>query len=253
MKKLFAWIGIALAVAIAAIILISPTITIDVPESTVRSQVAQKLPMTIDRNGVNVIVRSATIDFLDGDAIHLTAEADLAGYGLSGSATADATSSLRYEGGNFYLDKLSVDDVAFAPDGESNSRIDDAKKVASAAFGNLRNRLEGEVEGAGAALDRLSEGAAEKAEPILRDAIDRALRSIPVYSLNGRDMKHDLAALALENVSFSAEAAHVDLNPGRALLKLIIAGVLLLVAAAGAVGMVVAAPRTSVALSSLNT
>ena len=251
MKKILIWAGIALALGIASFILISPTIRVDVPESKVRSELALKLPMTIDRNGVNVIVRAATVDFLDSNAIHLTAEADLAGFGLSGSASADATSGLRYEGGNFYLTELTFSDIDFVADGESSTRIEDATSVASAAFGRLRSKLDSEVEGAGAALDRLSADAAAKAEPVLRDAIDRAIRSIPVYSLNGRDMKHDLAALALEDVSFSDEAAHADLNPGKALLRIILGIALIFIAAGAAIGMVFVAPRSTVAIGML--
>lgn len=251
MKKILIWAGIALALALAAFILISPTIRVDVPESKVRSELALKLPMTIDRNGVNVIVRAATVDFLDSNAVRLTAEADLAGFGLSGSASTDATSGLRYENGNFYLTELTFSDVDFALDGESSSRVDDAKDVASAAFGRLRAKLDSEVDGAGAALDRLSADATAKAEPILRDAVDRALRSIPVYSLNGRDMKHDLAALALENVTFSEEAAHADLSPGKALLHIIISIALIFIAVGAAVGMIFVAPRSTVALGVL--
>jgi len=233
-KKSVLWAASA-ALALAAL-LYSPSITIDIPEAKVRSEVATRLPMTIEKNGVNVLVRSATIDFLESDAIHIVAEADIAGYGLSGAARADVTSGLRYESGAFYLAELDLGDIEISLDQARKSNLGSARDVAGGILGALRERAEALSPGAGAVLEDVEAATRARVEPAAREALDRALASIPVYDLKGRDLKHDLAALAVEDVNFTAQAAQVRLDPGTLVLRLLLAAAALVLAFGASLG-----------------
>jgi len=234
MRKAALWIA-ALTFG-AAGLFYAPNFTIDIPETRVHDEIAARLPVTVQKDGINVLVRSAEVDFLDSNAVHVVTDADIAGIGLSGSVRADVTSSLTYRDGAFYLADLSMEDIDIKIDQDSSEKISDVGSIAESLYNGLRGRLEAGNPGAGDALDNLRSKAEEKMQPVIRDTINNILADIPVYDLNGKDLKHNLAALALEDVSFSADAAHVTLDPGSLIIRIILLTLAFIVAALGSLG-----------------
>ena len=156
------------------------------------------------------------------------------------AARADATSGLRYEGGAFYLADLGVGDIEVDIDQKSASRLSDIRSAADGLFKSLQARVEDASPGAGSALEALRGQAESRFGPAASNAIEEALATIPVYDLHGKDLRHDLAALALEDVSFSSEEALVRLSPGTLVLRLLLGALALVLALLGGLGWVMA-------------
>lgn len=232
----------ATVIAILGLIFTAPRVTIDIPETQVRHEIAARLPITIERSGANIVVRAAQVDFLSTNQINISAETDVAGYGFSGIATTQVTSSLRYEYGSFYLSDLGIDDVQITLDDTSDAKVSDYKSAASGLFATLREKIEDEKKGSGEALDRIVSDTADRIKPKIAYAVDDALKSIPIYSLHNKDMKHNIAALALEDVFFTEDAAHATLNIGRLVLNLVIFGFVGLFWILASVGIVIGGP-----------
>lgn len=206
---------------IFGMVLAAPVITIEIPEETVQTEIAAKLPIAVDQAGAQISVTAAKVDFLDSNAAHITAMVDYRGFGVGGTAIADVTSSLRYEAGRFYLDEVSLDDVKTALDAESAGRVDDAKTLAKGFFDRARERLAAGDAKAGAALDRFRDAALNQITPLLEGGIEKAIRDIPIYDLTGRDLKHSLAAAALKDVTFTDTGVIVSLDPAQLMLKIL--------------------------------
>jgi hypothetical protein len=64
----------------------------------------------------------------------------------------------------------------------------------------------------GDAFDREQARLLERLKPIAIGLLQDSLRSIPIYDLTGKDLKRDVAAMALKDVRFSGDAAHVVLS-----------------------------------------
>lgn len=234
-KIAMALAGLA-ALAVLGILIFGPRVSISIPETQAQAELAAMLPMTIEKNGVNVVLRSAELDFRADNRVRITADLDIAGYGLSGAGRADATSGLRYEGGNFYLSEISVSDMDITPDAPSSSRIKDATTAFSGLLDRARDAVAADRPEAAPAFDRLRAEAAERLAPRAREAVDQILTQVPVYSLNGKDLAHSAAALALEDISFGEDQVTATLNPQRLILKVLGGIALLILATLGSLG-----------------
>ena len=216
--KIALWL---IAVAIGFIVFFAPNVDITVPEDKVIAAVNDALPMTIEKSGATVVVKAATVDFLETNVVHITADFDISGMGISGDANIDATSGLRYRNGEFFLTDVSLDNIKGSMDQQSEGKIADVKAIGSGLMGSLREKLSEHNVDAGPAMDRMQAAAVERFKPIILDALNSKLQTTPVYSLNGQSLKHSLAAAALDDIRFFADSAVVSLDPSQLVLRII--------------------------------
>jgi hypothetical protein len=217
MKYLAGLIGL-IGVALIAYLILGKPITVTVPEDKVRTEVAAKLPMVVKKMGITANITQLEIDFLESDEVFVDIAMDLEGFGLSGFATGTATSGLRYDSGDFFLEDLDLDDLSITATKDSASTITKAATTAESLWNRFKSDKMDDDPEAAVAIEDLKAKALERMIPAARDIADNALKTTPVYSLNNQDMKMDLAALALVDVRFQAEAVEADLDPRNVIL-----------------------------------
>jgi hypothetical protein len=212
MLKKFGFVVAFLALGLIALGLAAPDFTVSIPEDKAQSEVRARLPKELSRLGAKIVIDAIDLDFRNDDRVGVGVSAKVEGFGISGLVDVKTVSGVRYEAGKFYLEDLSMGDVRFTPDPSASAVIADRQLVAQGALSALRNRLtEGKPE-AGDAFDRERMRLAELLKPIVVDLLQDSLRSIPIYDLTGKDLKRDVAAMALKDIRFSADAAHVVLS-----------------------------------------
>jgi len=245
MKYLAALLGV-IGLALIAYLFLGKPITITVPEDKVRSEIAAKLPMTVHKAGVTALITALDVDFLADDAVHVDIKMDLDGYGLSGFAIGAATSVLRYSKGDFFLEDLDLGDLTITATEQSSESVDEVKTTASSMWNRFKKDHLDDNPAASVAIDKLKDRAMDKLMPTARVIADNALKTTPVYSLNGQDMKMDLAAIALVDVRFQAQSVEADLDPRNVILWIL--GWACIIAMSGiiAVGMLMGGSRTSI-------
>jgi hypothetical protein len=235
--KYVGWILGALGAALIAYLAFGKPITVTVPEAKVQEEVQARLPMEIVKSGVTINIDTLKIDFLEEDQVQFVIGMDLAGYGITGRAVGDAKSSLRYEDGELFLEDISLDDLNITSTGESTQKLDDMAATASALWNRLK-KGDGEDADTAEAMERIKERAIAKLMPKAVEMANAKLQEIPVYSLNDKDMKMDMAAMALEDITFASDRAEVTLDPRNVILWVL--GMALIFGAAGliALGMI---------------
>jgi hypothetical protein len=210
------------ALALTFLIVTAPEIEVRITEDQVAEQIAAELPKTITKGGLEITVNDATVDFLADNAVRITAVADIAGYGMTGRADADMTSSLEYRDGDFFLTSVDFDDLRLTQDPDTEEKLSDATSVARGLFNRLRDQVEDGEAGAGAALERVADRAMDRFAPAARESVETMMTNIPVYSLNGKGMKESLAAMALKDLHFEETTAVATLSPAQLVLKILL-------------------------------
>lgn len=228
--------GLAFA-GLSGYAMFGPDIEIEISEAQARQKFQEALPISYSHSKAEALVEKADFDFQGDGRVRVTAEVDVQGYGFSGVALADAASGLRYAGGNFYLTDVSLDNVAFRLDGESQQRASDVRAVATSIWNMAKEKAVEHMPESGEAIERLKGEAVAGLSAKTREMVDEALRTTPVYSLNGKGLKESFAVMALEDVRFTANSAIVTLDPGRALGKVLVLVAIVALALLSGVGM----------------
>jgi hypothetical protein len=211
-------LSLLVPVSIAALLIVRPEVSFAIPEAEAEARAAEKLPLVIDKGIATLTVTAVDLDFLASNEVRVRAEVDVAGAGLDGHASLDATSGLRYEDGRFYLADATLDEVTLTPTAESEARIADAGASGERLWDRMKAGLAGNDPEAGSALGRMKSRALEAAFPVLQEKMGEVLTDTPVYSLENRGLKGWAARAALIDVSFTDASAVARLDPGRLLL-----------------------------------
>ena len=238
MWKPLAVIGGLAFLGLGAYGLLGSDIEIEVSEAQARQKFQAALPISYSHSRTEALVEKANFDFQDDGRVRLTAEVDIQGYGFSGVAFADAASGIRYAGGNFYLVDVTLDEVDFRMDDESNQRVADVRAVATSIWNMAKDKASEHLPEAGDAIERLKGDAVAGLSAKTRGMVEEALRTTPVYSLNGKGLKESLAVLALKDVRFTSDAVVVTLDPGRLIGKIMVVVLIAGLALLSGLGMV---------------
>ncbi len=234
------WIAIGSGIAGLALLVIylvfGKPITVDIAESRVQSEVAQRLPMTIEKSGITTQITDLEVDFLDSDKVHVDIEMDLSGFGAGAHASGAATSGLRYSDGDFFLEDIDLSDFDVTPTKSTVGFLADASATANSLWSKFKkDKLEDDPEDAQAA-ERLKDRALSKLKPAALTMANSALENIPVYTLKGKNLKMDLAALALVDVHFRDQSVQAELSPLRPLVWLASIGAMIAISFVIALG-----------------
>jgi hypothetical protein len=200
------------ALGLIAFGLASPDFTVSISEEKARAEVSGRLPVETSRLGVKISIKAIDLDFRDDNKVGVGVFARAEGFGFSGQAEVNTVSGVRYDAGKFYLTDLALNDVRFTPDPPASAVIADRQMVIQGALAAVRNRLNESQADAGEAFVREQSRLLERLKPIAIAMMQDSLRSIPIYDLAGKDLKRDVAAMALKDFRFSGDAAHVVLS-----------------------------------------
>ncbi len=233
MKKLLLSLAAIVLVFLGLIVLVKPTFPISITEVEVNEKARSILPISHEKHGIEVVINDLEVDFLDSNHAQIYASAKVEALGRTAIIHFTTTSGVRYEGGDFYLKDVSVQNVllekfqtaAATPslweqarngfDGEGKRGVDSSERPSRLSL-----------------LDRIEADLLDAVRPTAEDALVKAFENFPVYSLNSKDYKHSLAALALDDLAFTENSVEIIMSPGKATLKLLL-GALSLLAAAG--------------------
>lgn len=236
-RKIVAALFLLAGLGLAGLAVFRPHVEVPIPEDEVRLRIADTLPMTVSRGGFEIHVTELVPDFLETNAVRVRARAEVAGYGLAGTADADATSGVAYRDGDFYLQGLGMQDIDIALSERTTERLGDVGSVAGALFDRAQRALEQAETAAGDALDGIGARAREQLSEAVRETVDEQLRRTPVYTLNERGTLFGIARLTLVDMRFEDRRAIATLDPGR----LIALGAAAVALAIG--GLLLALPR----------
>lgn len=218
--KILGW-GVGLLVAVTlAIVLLVPDFEVVIPEDEVRDRIEDALPVRSGSTELELTVTDATVDFLgtgEKGQVALTGEVKLAGFGMAATSEVDTVTAIRYEDGDFYLSDLRLDDLSLTPTLATRAKIAALKR----AWQPLIDQFAAEVRTAEGDMT-FEEAKAEFQRtliPLVRQAMDEALATIPVYRLQG-DAAKGAARLILKDIAFTDGEAIAILSPAQAMIKI---------------------------------
>ena len=229
MAKILAW-GVGLLVAVClAIVLFVPDFEVVIDEEEVRRRIEDALPVTAGSQELKLRVTDANVDFLaagEKGRVALSGEVKISGLGMAATSEVDTVSAVRYEDGSFYLSDLRLDDLSLTPTLATRAKIAALKK----AWQPFIDQFVKEMNAADSEMS-FEEAKAELQKaliPLVRQAMDDALGTIPVYRLEG-NAATGAARLILKDVSFTDRQAVAVLSPAQAMIKIAIAVLTILV------------------------
>jgi hypothetical protein len=210
-KKVGVFVALV-ALGLVALGLAAPDFTVSIAEDKAQAAVRERLPKEISRLGAKITIETVDLDFRDDNKVGVGVLARAEGFGFGGHAEVKTVSGIRYDAGKFYLSDLVLNDIRFTPDPPASAAIADRQMVVQGALAAMRNGLNDSKAESGDAFDREQQRLLERLKPIAVGLLQDSLRSIPIYDLTGKDLKRDVAAMALKDVRFSGDAAHVVLS-----------------------------------------
>ena len=229
--KILAWgVGILVAVTLAIILLV-PDFEVVIPEDEVRDRIEDAIPVSSGSEEIEISVTKAAIDFRDtGEKgqVALFGEVRLAGFGLAATGEVDTVTAIRYEDGAFYLSDLRLDDLTLTPTLATRAKIAAIKKAWQPLIDEFVKELE--TSDSEMSFEEVKAEFQRNLIPLVRQEMDKALGTIPVYRLQG-DAAQGAARLILKDISFTDREAVAVLSPAQAMIKIataILGGLILL-------------------------
>ena len=230
MAKMLGWgVGALVAVTLGVVLLV-PDFEVLIEEEEVRERIRNALPVSAGSSEIELRITDAEIDFLDvGEKgqVALTGAVRISGFGLAAKSEVDTVTAIRYESGSFYLSDLRLDDLSLTPTLATRAKIAALKK----AWQPLIDQFAEEFE-ANQSDMTFEEAKAELQKsliPVVRQAMDDALGTIPVYRLQG-NATLGAARLILKDISFTDDRAIAVLSPAQAIIGIATAVVAALIA-----------------------
>lgn len=220
MKKLAPVGGLIGLVSVLVGVLYNPSFTFTLTQQEVQSRIAQTLPLRIEKRFTEIVVDTADIQLEENDIVidsHLIM--NLAGVKATGNAR--VSSQLRYDNGNFYLANFNVIDYIFHTDDESKTRM--IKRAADRLVDKVKSKVVDPNDTASAgAFDRVKGEQVEKLKALLIVKLEMMAEKTPIYSLNGKDIKQSVAAMAIKQVDFTPGNVTVTLTVATLLKNLLL-------------------------------
>ncbi len=230
MIKLLKYGGIVILLAGIGLLIaafMADTWDISISEDTAQQAVEAKMPFQVEKSGVTINITEANVDFLASDQAHITFKGKAERKTLSADFEGDATSSIRYSDGEFFLTNFNVGDIRIKPNEVVNEKVEKAKSIAS----GLLNRLKEEVPEVGEIdFEKMQADATASFKDKAVEVVSGKLETIPVYKMDKSDMKMRLAAASLQEITFADDYVTVTMDPGVIAWK-ILSGILIAVAA----------------------
>lgn len=239
MKKLvFYGLAVLAIVVLFFAAVLEDKFVFNLKEKEVEAKIVEALPQEVKKLGANLKIKKLNTDFLAENKILIKTEFDFEGYGVKGVGEAKFMTSIDYRGGEFYLKDPVLNKESYTIKiEEGQSVIANAKQTAKGYLNKLKNKLsEKEDEKSKKSFDALVVQYAPKVKEFVINNAKLQIQNIPIYSLNDKDVKHSLAALALKDVKFKEQELEVTLSPMMFLGKItlfIVGGILVFFAGIG--------------------
>lgn len=221
LKGIGLWSLVGVIIAAVALMIVDPEVNINISQQQAQENVSAQLPASVNKSGFRYDITDATVAFLDSGSIRVLGKITVTRGDRSASGLLDAEGQLVYRDGSFYLANVAIHEVEIEKL-ELTPQDLDMLGVGGSLINSLRIR-----HGANGALDRLLESAQERIIGAAETFVVSTLATVPVYTLNGRDTKHDIAKLMLRDITVTHENLAVELSVGAAISKVLLAGLIL--------------------------
>jgi len=165
-KRIGLAICLSVGLGLGALIVLGPEIEVSMSEAEIREKVAAEIPKTVSHPAGTAEITALDLDLLETDQVAVDLAMTVTAFGMTADVAGKSKTGLRYEGGNFYLADLVLDDLEITPDEEATGLIGDVGKAASSAFRNMFSN--DDVAGSDGAAARLEERLRAKIGPVAR-------------------------------------------------------------------------------------
>jgi hypothetical protein len=248
-----------LTIGLIAALAVPKAFDVRLSEETVQAAIDKALPFDGSKVGIDYSVSKATASLREDGRIAMTV--DVTGKALHSEIAATMTGSgkIIYRDGSFYLAEFEAEGINVT----STTVSDQDRTMAVGAAKAVANRLKLKPEtqkmiaekakavatGApgdeGDAMTKTMTTLRDKAKDGAVATVRHVLDSHPVYTLKETDIKQQFARLAISTVSVEKDTLVVTISPWDAVAKIVGYGLIAILAAFMAVGLVVTSPEVA--------
>ena len=219
-KKIILIVSAIFGLAIAWVLLFSESFDIVITEEQAQAEIDEQIAAgPVESLGIELNVKSASIDFKANNTAELDVDFIADGFGYSGEVEGVFGSGIRYKTPEVFLDNIEPVEVKLTTDPDTAEEIQDVKNVARDFLARQRDKMLSED--AQGSLDRIVDRNTDRISQLATRVTYKFFESLPIYDLNDAGIKGSLASLALEDVRFNENSAIVTLSPKQALLKIL--------------------------------
>jgi hypothetical protein len=250
-KRILILLSVLLFGSAIYLIIVDPTLDINIPESTINDGIQSKMPFVKDividlpllepKNGTitanqAIISLISNHDFDNPDEngfINIKGNIDILLDDSKGNGDFDVTGQIKYEDGDFFVrDSVlnSINIISLELSEKDQKLLDKSKNVVAAAkdlkkktfaFLNKHKLIKDKKTSESKANSFLTK-AKKKLSDKARTFIINKIESTPVYSLKQKDFKQSLAAMALQKIVVSDQNFMAQLSGGKIVKKFLL-------------------------------
>lgn len=211
-KKIALAIVALILCLMAAVFLFAKDIEVTVSENEAQTSINDFLKSeSQEPRGIRITPKYVSIDFKADNTAEIKSNLDIEGFGYAGEFDGKFASGINYRRPRLYLDDLSIIDGGFNTDDETQSELNDLKKVAVDILRRQRANASGKSD--------------NKNTEIVEDFVVSSTKSfferVPIYDITKAGNAGLAASLALKDVRFTADTAIITLSPVTALLRIL--------------------------------
>ena len=221
MLKKIAFIFTAfIIILMGAVFLFAENIEITVSEldaqSAINSFLIQEGHVSL---GVSISPNNISIDFKADNSAQIKCDVALNGHGYAGQFNGEFGAGINYHRPFFYLNELILIEGGFTTDEETQSELNDLKKVAIDVL--RRQREAHKPEEPTISFDNSNAKNTQLVEKFTISTTKAFLENIPIYNVASSGKTGVAASLALKDVRFTEDVAIITLSPVTALLRIL--------------------------------
>lgn len=196
----------------AAVFLFAKDIEVTVSENEAQTSINDFLKSESQQSKkVRISPKYVSIDFKADNTAEIKSDLDIEGFGYAGEFDGKFATGVNYRQPRLYLDNLSIIDGGFNTDDETQSELNDLKKVAADILRRQRANTSGEADNRNT----------EIVEEFVVSATIVFFENVPIYDITRAEKAGVAASLALKDVRFTEDTAIITLSPVTALLRIL--------------------------------
>ena len=244
MKKIILSIVAILIVVALYFAFTQPTIPVTITEKQAQTSINSQLPMAktvpieipfFKDKRADLLINSVNVDFLDNGKINVLSVIDADIEGRTTTGTVQAEAKILYKKGSFFLTGVNIINVKFE-DIKVKEKDEKILKTATKAVDKAKNLLGkwnkfAKVEDEGGILEDITSNenidkmmVGLKADLIIKAKAEaiRKIENMPVYSLDSKDTKHNLAKLMLKDIVVTDNELTIEMSIQQLISKIML-------------------------------
>lgn len=199
------------ALILLASFFIDDEYTVEIKQEEAQAKINAILPIKMSKFGIDVSVNTMLMSFQKDNKVLIESDFSASGFGESVDGKGVAVTSVDYVSGDIFLKDPVL--KSFNSSFNESGSIDDKKSVAIGVWNKFKSKvINTEDTHVNKALERIKDSQVAKIKIMLIDTLKKKIDETPIYSLNGKDLKHSVAAMALKEIKFHDKYLSVKLS-----------------------------------------